>query len=86
MIVCFVCENLFVFWHNEQTETNKPPGSIQKFEEKPYFEKKIIWMELIQWKKKLKMVVIENKDPHPKKNKNLTTTNYKIPFFSVFII
>ena len=39
MIVCFVCENLFVFWHNEQTETNKPPGSIQKFEEKPYFEK-----------------------------------------------
>ena len=29
MIVCFVCENLFVFWHYEQTETNKPPGSIQ---------------------------------------------------------
>ena len=24
------------------------------------------------------MVVIENKDPHPK---NLTTTSYKIPFF-----
>ena len=69
------------FWHNEQTVTNKPPGSIQKFEEKPYFEKENHLNGIDSMEKKLKMVVIENKDPHPKKNKNLTTTNYKIPFF-----
>ena len=69
------------FWHNEQTVTNKPPGSIQKFEEKPYFEKENHLNGIDSMEKKLKMVVIENKDPHPKKTKIWQRQTTKSPFF-----
>ena len=73
------------FWLNEQTETNKPPGSIQKFEEKPYFEKENHLNGIDSMEKKLKMVVIENKDSHPKKIPKIwQRQTTKFPFFSFY--
>ena len=74
------------FWHNGQTETNKPPGSIQKFEEKPYFEKENHLNGIDSMEKKLKMVVIENKDPHPQKNPEIWRRQTTKSPFSVFIM
>ena len=83
MIACFVCENLFVY---KQTETNKPPGSIQKFEENILKKRKSFEWNCFNGKK-LKMVVTENKNsPTPLKTKIDDDKQQKMAHFSVFII